>query len=45
MPSDGDDVMVINTKRRWITDPRLHTITYAFVDLKSESADGRVPKI
>jgi len=44
-PSDRDDVMVVNTKRRWITDPRLHTVTYAFADLKSESADGRGQKI
>ena len=46
MPSDGDDdVMAVNTKRRWTTDPRMHTITFAFADLKSESADGRGPKI
>jgi len=45
MPSDEDDVMVVNTTRRWTTNPRLHTITYAFADLKSESADGRGPKI
>ena len=45
MPSDGDDMMVVNTKRRWTTDPRMHTITFAFADLKSESADGRGPKI
>ena len=45
MSSDGDDVMVVNTKRRWATDPRLHTITYAFADLKSDSAGGRGPKI
>jgi len=37
MPSDRDDVMVENTKRRWTTDPRMHTITFAFADLKSES--------
>jgi len=45
MPSDGGDVMVVNTTLRWTTDPRLHTITYAFADLKSGSADGRRPKI
>jgi len=33
MPFDGDDVMVVNTKRRWTTDPRMHTITFAFADL------------
>jgi len=33
-PSDGDDVMVVNTKCRSTADPRLHTITYAFADLK-----------
>ena len=33
MPSDGDDMMVVNTKRRWTTDPRMHTITFAFADL------------
>jgi len=45
MPSNEDDVMVVNTIHRWTTDPRLHTITYAFADLKSESADGGGPKI
>jgi len=40
-PSDGDDMMVVNTKCGWTADPRLHTIT----DLKSESADGSGLKI